>query len=118
MIDVSFGDKKYKLRNELSEINIGEWQNISNILTRENDYYFLNWLDIIEVLSCTELKENIDDSSLYEAIKNLNIVGDVSNNIVKEFSIDDKKFFTEVNEIGSLKMKGIQLAEIEQTIKK
>ena len=117
MIDVSFGDKKYKLRNELSEINIGEWQNISNILTRENDYYFLNWLDIIEVLSCTELKENIDDSSLYEAIKNLNIVGDVSNNIVKEFSIDDKKFFTEVNEIGSLKMKGIQLAEIEQTIK-
>lgn len=117
MIDVNFGEKMYELRNELDEIYLGEWQKVTNILTRENDYYFLNWLDIIEILGSTELKENIDDVSLYSVIKHLNITGDVSNKIVPEFSIGDRKFYTNVNEIGALKMKGIELAEIEVTIK-
>lgn len=114
MLKVEFNEVIYDVKNKPEEMSVGLFQKICNILTDKNEYYFENWLKVINELGLPkEAINKIDDDVLLKFIESLDFSS--GDNFIKEFeydgyiyrAYDDDKFI-----LGAM-----DLSEIEKVIK-
>ena len=114
MIKVEFNDLVYDVKNKPEEMSVGLFQKICNILTDENDYYFENWLKVINELGLPkEAVNKIDDEVLIKFIESLDFKGD--ENFIKEFEFDG--YVYSAYEGDDFVLGALDLSEIEKVIK-
>lgn len=108
MINVTLNAEIYPIKNKLSEYTIGEFEKICKILNNTDNSNIDNWAKVFVILGLpSTVVDECDIESFLALIKNISLTDDISNEIVKEITVEDKiyiayddKFKLTVKETG------------------
>lgn len=110
-------NKIFNIKNELKEITLGEFQEISNISDSDSGYQFEKLLNVILILS--EDKRVVDyiyEDNFYEILEELKFNG-IPMDMNSEYIINGKLFKIKLNKDGSdIFLYISQLSEIEKIL--
>lgn len=117
-VELEDGENKiFNIKNELSEITLGEFQEISNISDGDSTYQFEKLLNVILILS--EDKRVVDyiyEDNFYEILEELKFNG-IPMDMDEEYIINKKIFKVKLNKDGSdIFLYISQLSEIEKIL--
>lgn len=106
----------YELRNEGSEITLGELSKISNIMENKDKDNIEKWLEALTILGSKELVEVLSASNFAKAVESVQLKG-VDNAIVDELVIGGRVYRLDLVD-GKIDLHSKDLAKIESIVKK
>ena len=115
MITYTHNGKDYKLRNDSSEVTLGELGGISDIMNDTEKGYLSRWIDVIDLLGAKGLSDVITQNGLTKFIENFNVTN-ISADIVSEIEVKGVTYTLNVVD-GEIELSGKEMSLIEDRIK-
>ena len=116
MTTITIKGTDYQLRNKGSEVTLNELSKISLILENTTNDYIGKWLQVLEILGCKAMIEDMTAKQFTDAVKEVNIT-DVKQEIVEEIEVNNRAYACSVTD-GVLDVSARDLSKIEKLASK
>lgn len=115
MINIEDGDKRYHIRNSLSEISMNEYICLANMELQETPF-IKKWMKTLKMLSSDDAVLNIDDECLFEKIIPEFTLFEEDSEFRGEVTIEGVDYEVELKEDGTPKLSIMALSELEDFV--
>ena len=111
MLNINYNGKTYSIRNNVEELLLKEFEEITKIFNDKGKLHFEKWSEIFIYLGLPEeIANELDSFAFIEIIKEFNIDNITSKEIIKEIIIDGDNYIA-YNGVFKLTVKEMSLIE-------
>jgi len=115
MTTITIKGTDYQLRNKGGEVTLNELAKISLILENTTNDYIGKWLQVLEILGCKAMLEDMTAKQFTDAVKEVNI--EIKQEIVEEIEVNNRVYSCSVTD-GVLDVSARDLSKIEKLASK
>lgn len=116
MMDIIYGEETFTIKDDVNDINIGEFERISQCINNNEDFYD-KWFGVLSILGLPEkVIDDLDANELIDLIKKINI-SEVNPEYIREIEIDGFRYVVDFKD-DEPRITGKLFKNIEKVCKK